>query len=195
MGLTEQEQKQLDLARQGDDAAFFWIVETYQNLVARTIKGMIGNHQDADDLGQLVFVRFHKNLSNFRGDSSIGTYLCRIAINLCKNHIRKMIILRKLGFISESSETEIRGTQANIDLRERMRVALAELPLKAREILVLRYIQGFSMNEIAETLNIPLGTVLSRLARAEAKLKTIWLEKAEDYSVWKKENPSFSYTF
>lgn len=193
MGTELSEHQQLEAARQGNTQAFAALVRHNQDLVARTIKGMIGNHPDAEDLGQTVFIRFHNNLHRFRGDSSVGTYLCRIAINLCKNHVRKQMLLRKLGLLNRD-EIDIPDHGPVLDLRERMRIALAEIPLKFREVLVLRYMQGFSMNDIAETLEIPLGTVLSRLSRAEKKLKEIWEERALVHHAWKKETAAYSYT-
>ena len=75
------EDKLLERARQGDERAFRQLVERYEGLVAATVIGMLGPGPDAEDVGQETFIRFNRALKSFRGDSSVGTYLTRIAIN------------------------------------------------------------------------------------------------------------------
>ena len=79
----------LEEARKGDNAAFQQIVERYESLVAGTVVGMLGNTQEAEDVAQEVFIRFYKSMQQFRGDSALGTYLTRIAINLSLNALKK----------------------------------------------------------------------------------------------------------
>ena len=86
----------LNEIRNGNDAVFRDLIKKYEGLVSATIIGMIGGCPEAEDIGQEVFVRFYKALDKFRGDSSIGTYLTRIAINLSLNEIKKRFTRYKL---------------------------------------------------------------------------------------------------
>lgn len=172
----------IEAIREGDHDLYRIIVNRYQQQVARTVIGMMGHGDEADDVGQEVFIRFYKSLDKFRGDSALSTYLTRIAINLSLNALNKKKRSRIFKLFSHNDED---GQQAdkleNIanydnehearDTQELVQLALSRLDVKFRSIIVLRMLEGFTTKETAETLNIPLGTVLSRLARAQEKLK------------------------
>lgn len=172
----------IEAIREGDQGLYRVIVNRYQQQVARTVIGMMGHGDEADDVGQEVFIRFYKSLDKFRGDSELSTYLTRIAINLSLNALNKKKRSRIFKLFSHNDED---GQQAdkleNIanydneheakDTQELVQLALSRLDVKFRSIIVLRMLEGFTTKETAETLNIPLGTVLSRLARAQEKLK------------------------
>ena len=138
---------------------------------------MIGYRPQAEDIGQETFFRFYKSLSKFRGDSKIGTYLTRIAINLCLDEIKRMKKKRTL-FVSNPGETiqELPDTN-NSPLRgEAQKIVhwgLQRLEPKFRSVIVLRLLDGCTSRETAEILHLPIGTVLSRLIRAQQKLKRI----------------------
>ncbi len=137
---------------------------------------MIGNCSEAEDIGQEVFIRFYKAINNFRGDSSVGTYLTRIAINLSINEIKRR--KRKNLFFKPNNEQilDIVDTESKSDYddsREMVQKAIQKLEPKFRSVIVLRLIDGYSTDETAKTLNIPLGTVLSRLSRGQQKLKEL----------------------
>jgi RNA polymerase sigma-70 factor (ECF subfamily) len=151
------------------------IVKRHKAKVASTIYGMVGRCDEADDIGQEVFIRFYKSLNNFRGESALGTYLTRIAINLSLNEIARRKRKRFFSFdkmLEEGSDlgyTDKTGTlNENKEIIEK---AVQKMDAKYRAVLVLRLIDGYSTEETAKILNIPLGTVLSRLARAQSKLK------------------------
>jgi RNA polymerase sigma-70 factor, ECF subfamily len=153
----------LTRARLGDAAAFRALVERYQSTVASVVIGMLGRGADADDVGQETFVRFHAALGDFRGDASLGTYLCRIAMNLSLNALkqRKRFALR---FVSRDASP--------VPLAE-PEVEAHELGEKQRPVVVLRMLHEFSTNETASMLQLPPGTVMSRLARGLAELERL----------------------
>ena len=139
--------------------------------------GMLGYTTEAEDIGQETFVRFYQSLNQFRGESSIGTYLTRIAINLSLNEIRKRRRRRDLFFTK--NENTVENVPDTIDLKDQketktlVQLGLQKLPPKFRSVIVLRLIDGYSTEETAKILNLPVGTVLSRLARAQMKLREI----------------------
>lgn len=163
----------LDLVRSGKTGYYKELVERYENRIAATIIGMIGNCSEVEDIGQEVFIRFYKSLQNFRGDSAVSTYLTRIAINLSLNELNRRK-RRHLFFVpTNGSENHIAGhniTEYDNE-HEFVKQAIQQLDQKFRSVVVLRLIDGCSTAETAKILDLPLGTVLSRLARAQEKLK------------------------
>ncbi len=161
-------------AMSGDQNAFETIVNKYRIMVAKVIVGMLGNRADTDDIGQDTFLRFYRSMHQYKGDAALGTYLTRIAINLSLNELKRRTSHRWLSLETkhESFHADERSYHDS-DNAELVEKALAQLEIKYRTVIVLRIIQGFSTKETAELLNLPLGTVLSRLARAQEKLKPI----------------------
>ena len=178
----------VDRARDGDDDAFRRLVERHQAAVARTVFGMLGSRDDADDVGQETFVRFHQALASFRGESSVRTYLVRIAMSTALNALRSAR-RRELRFVSDDSAidravdpvAEIVATDDST--AHRTRVALDALSPEHRAVVVLRLLDERSTKETAEILQIPEGTVLSRLSRAVQQLRVtlgpVWEEFTE----------------
>ena len=162
--------------RAGDQNGFKEIVSRYRSLVAATVIGMLGNAPEAEDVAQEVFIRFYKNITLFRGEASVGTYLTRIAINLSINEIRRRKRWKN-HFISQDPESlqNISDNAADhaTDESELIHQAINQLPPKFRSVIVLRLIDGFSTEKTAEILQIPLGTVLSRLTRGQKKLQKV----------------------
>lgn len=136
---------------------------------------MLGHCAEADDVGQETFIRFYKALHAFRGESGLGTYLTRIAINLSLNEIKRR---RRRSWIFPES-TEVNHHLADetepedIEMKKLVHQAIQQLEPDFRAVLVLRLIDGHSTRETANILKIPTGTVLSRLARAQKKMQTI----------------------
>jgi len=164
----------------GGQNAFERIVDKYRTMVAKVTVGMLGNRADAEDVGQETFLRFYRSMHQYKGDAALGTYLTRIAINLSLNELKRRGSRRWLSLEEkhESYHADDRSYHNN-DNKELVKKALAQLDTKYRSVVVLRIMQGFSTKETAELLNLPLGTVLSRLARAQEKLKPI-LQKLEE---------------
>jgi len=172
--LTDQEIIKRILA--GETDLYREIIVKYESQVASVIFGMIGKSSEAQDVGQETFIRFYKNLKNFRGDSGVGTYLTRIAINLSLNEIKKRKRKNTMFVNSENDNMEIPDKSINSEIKEEKDLiykAIHSLTPKFRSVIVLRLIEGYSTKETAELLKIPVGTVLSRLTRAQRKLKEI----------------------
>ncbi|MCU0457376.1 MAG: RNA polymerase sigma factor [Bacteroidales bacterium] len=163
---------------EGDKLAFGEIVERYSKMVARTVKGMLGDSVFAEDIGQEVFIKLYYSLADFRGEAKLSTYIQKIAINLTLNEIKR----RKRFFSTfsqkgnnEMYEYEVPDyeSEEKRDASELVNKALMRLDPKFRIIVAMRMLQGYSTKETAEILDLPLGTVLSRLSRAQEQLKVI----------------------
>lgn len=175
-------------ARNGDEDAFRRLVERHQSAVARTVLGMLGAGDDADDVGQETFVRFHQSLASFRGDSSVRTYLVRIAMSCALNALRSQR-RRSLRFVSDDVAIEQAvDPAASVAVGDdaparRIQHALAELKPDHRAVVVLRLLDERTTKETAEILQVPEGTVLSRLSRAVQQLRVtlgpVWAEFTE----------------
>jgi RNA polymerase sigma-70 factor (ECF subfamily) len=174
-------------ARSGDQTAFRELVDRYESIVAATVIGMLGSGPDAEEVGQETFIRFYRSLGRFRGDAKITTYLTRIAINLSLDTLRrrKRDESRFLSWNEKDTlpdELVVQGDQ-ELDARERkehVRRAVQSLDPKHRAVVVMRMINGYSTKETAALLKIPIGTVLSRLARAQDKLKRVLAPYVEE---------------
>ena len=166
-------------ARKGNEGAFAALITRYEQQVAKTVLGMLGNTPEADDIGQETFVRFYQSLHNFRGDSGLGTYLTRIAINLSLNELKRRKRSMSLFFSAnifeekEFDQPDPEDVEDSRDTKELVQKALQSLEPKFRSVVVLRLLDKYSTKETAEILDLPTGTVLSRLARAQTKLKSI----------------------
>lgn len=161
----------------GDKIAFGEIISRYRKMVARTVKGMLGDSVFAEDIGQEVFIKLFYSLADFRGESKLSTYIQKIAVNLTLNEIK-----RKKRFSSMFSQTgdeikeydiPVSDTEEMNEAKELVNKALKALNPKFRIIVTMRMLQGYSTKETAEILNLPLGTVLSRLSRAQEQLRSI----------------------
>ena len=164
--------------KDGDERAYFKVLDLHKDQVARTVKGMLGNVQEAEDVGQEVFIRFFKSIDNFKGDAKISTYINRIAINLSLNELekrkRKWRIFYRGEKLEEKLITNIGAKPIeDVERKEIVRMAIMKLAPKYRKIVILRALQEYSFKEVAEILQMPLGTVLSRYARAQYKLREI----------------------
>jgi RNA polymerase sigma-70 factor (ECF subfamily) len=177
-GLNKKAELELvNKAREGDNDAFKEIILKYENQVAATVIGMLGHCTESEDIGQETFIRFYRSLDKFRGESSVGTYLTRIAINLSLNEIKRRQKRRKryLSNPENSLENipEKKSAEKERDNKKIVQSAIQKLDPKFRAVIVLRLIDGYSTQETAKILKLPVGTVLSRLARGQIKLKEI----------------------
>jgi len=162
----------------GDKEAFGEIVNRYRKMVARTVKGMLGDSVYAEDIGQEVFIKLFYSLSEFRGEAKLSTYIQKISVNLTLNEIKRR--KRFSSMFSQKGNDEMHefdvadvDSEGRRDAKELVNKALMSLDPKFRIIVTMRMLQGYSTKETAEILDLPLGTVLSRLSRAQEQLKEI----------------------
>ena len=169
----------LELVRhslEGDHAAFSEIVKRYQQAVATTAVNMLGSLDDAEEAGQQTFIRLYKSLKNFKGSSELKTYITRICINVCLSTLKRQSKYRQRNVgLDEHVSNQIGDSEfeQQYEAKQLVTKALGQLDLKARVVINLRMIQGYSTKETAKILGIAEGTVLSRLKRAMDKLKKI----------------------
>ncbi|HEX6275073.1 MAG TPA: sigma-70 family RNA polymerase sigma factor [Polyangiaceae bacterium] len=171
-----------------DERAFNELVQAYEQRVYRLVLRMLGRRDEAEDMAQEVFVQVFKAIGTFRGDSKLGTWIYRIAVNLCKNRIkylgrrhssdeeelepvaeRTALDEKKSGTVGETSRPDhmVEGYQIERIVQE----CMAAIDPDVREVLVLRDVEDLSYEELCEVTGLPDGTVKSRLHRARAMLK------------------------
>ncbi len=189
----EQDEKILvNKAKNGDIQAFEQLISGYQKKVFNIACRMTGNYDDAADLAQEAFLKVFKSIGDFKGHSALSTWIYRITVNLCLDHIRKNK-KRKYVYIDSDIRTDEGDIQRDLEydgpgpedetersqIRQAVTDALSELPEDQKTILVLRDIQNFSYDEIAGILKLPGGTVKSRINRARSALRDILRTKKE----------------
>ncbi len=150
---------------------------------------MLGNREDAQDCAQETMLRAFRAFESFRGEASFGTWITRIAMNVCADELRKRRNVYSLDTLREESGLDIPdegpGVYARLEEKERLRLlreALEKLPPDMRELIVLRDMQGRSYEEIGEIISAPLGTVKSRISRAREKLAQLLKKSSELFS-------------
>ena len=171
----------LEWARNGDSQAFGALVERYQRRVIGVAQAIVHNQDDAIELAQETFVRAYENLAKFESRSSFSTWLYRIAANISIDFRRREgrhTVLR-----GEDAENEIqrlpspRGDSfentARGQLNKRINEGLKELTPEHRAVILLREVEGLSYDEISEVLQVPRGTVMSRLHYARGRMREI----------------------
>ena len=191
---TPDERSDLSLVQQvraGDPRGFQTLVERYQRKVYTLAAGMLKDKYEAQDVAQEAFVRAFKSLDLFKGDSSFYTWLYRLTSNLCIDVIRRRKAhggpLQELddsihgqldpasaGLMARSLGSQnVNPQQAALrqELAGKIHQALEQLPEKHRAILLMREVDGMSYEELAEALEIPKGTVMSRLFHARLNMQ------------------------
>ena len=176
-------------AQKGDETAFEELVRKYSGRAYQIAYGVLGNREDAEEVAEDTFIKIHRALPDFRGDSEFTTWMYRIAMNLARNkyHWNKSRATDRHVSIDAPIEGAEEGDDRRIDLPDStlppdqkavyneldkdLNTQLEQLPDVYREALVMRNIQGLSYEEIADLLKCKLGTVKSRIARARDELK------------------------
>lgn len=184
---------------QGDETAFFPIMERYRSKIFATVLNLLHNHADAEEITQDTFIRAYRGLARFRGDSSLATWLYRIAVNLARNRYWYFFRRQRQNTISlDYSLSEESGTAfadivaaetqdpaqetANEEFAQLITDSMKKLEPHHREILVMRNNRNLSYDEIASLLKINVGTVKSRIARARKNLRGAMAEVCPEFT-------------
>ena len=159
----------IERARQGDEQAFVLIYEHYSPQIHRYVYRLVGSVELADDVTQETFLKAFQSIGGIAQDSNLSAWLYRIASNICFDLLRRRKLITWMPILDGDEKTdEFTADDFTPQLIEShlVRRVLAEMPPALTVCLVLRSVEGFSCEEIAEILKIPKGTVFSRLARA-----------------------------
>jgi RNA polymerase sigma-70 factor (ECF subfamily) len=158
----------------GDQSAFQILVNRHKEKVRNIVYLTMSNSSLVDDIAQEVFITVYRKLKNFRFESQFTTWLYRITVNKCKDQLRKKNVRRIFMPLQEGEEVSHSLTSVeDNDVSKVVMEAVSKLPAKLRIPLMLKDIEGFSYQEIAESLECEMGTVKSRIFRARERLKTI----------------------
>ena len=164
--------------QKGDKGAFDLLVLKYEQKIVNLVMRYVRDPEQALDISQEAFIKAYRALPRFRGDSAFYTWLYRIAVNTAKNYLaaqrrRPMDIELDLqdqeqyGLHAKLKETDTpEGVTASHELQESLERAIAALPDDLRTAIILRELDGMSYEEIAQTMDCPVGTVRSRIFRA-----------------------------
>jgi RNA polymerase sigma-70 factor (ECF subfamily) len=155
----------------GDEAAFSELVDRYKNLVYGMVFRMVNDRSQADDLAQEVFLKVHRGLPYFRGEARLATWIYRIVANVCvqaRAPKREQIAAERLP---DRGATDT--SFADFELRDRLEKAIAQLPDQYRLLIAAHYLKGVQYEALAESLNMPLGTVKTHLYRAKRQLREL----------------------
>ncbi|MFA6596077.1 MAG: sigma-70 family RNA polymerase sigma factor [Ignavibacteriaceae bacterium] len=160
----------------GDESIFKELVNRHKEKVRNLIFVTLNSPDMIDDLSQEVFISVYKKLDRFRFESQFTTWLYRITINKCRDHLRRVKIRSILSPLS-ASEAELSYSSTAVhdenEIQEIVRNGVAQLPEKLKTPLILKDFEGLSYQEIAETLGTEVGTIKSRIFRAREALKKI----------------------
>ncbi len=176
-------------ARRGDAGAFRELVTRHQRRAYAVALGMVHDPDDARDICQEAFLKVHKNLATFEGDAQFFTWLYRIVANLCIDHLRKKrgqkVEFDDAQAHDDPDEGGIAPHRTGFDparalsdkeLRQKILEALEKLSPAHRSVLVMREVEGMSYQEMADTMQCSIGTIMSRLFHARKKMQAMLIE-------------------
>lgn len=167
----------------GDESAYSELVAEHQRMVVQLAMNLLGDHDEALDLSQEVFLRVFRTIGRFRGQSSLRTWIYRIAVNQARNRHRFWRRRHRADQVSLDAHVQTHGEPhswgegpdrvlAQKELASRLQRALDGLPFDQRTAIILREVDGLSYDEIAFSLGVAVGTVKSRLTRARQALRS-----------------------
>jgi RNA polymerase sigma-70 factor (ECF subfamily) len=179
------DERVVERAIAGSREAFDELVRRHRGQIYTLIRTLTGDDQDADDLTQETFVRAYKAIVRFRQESAFRTWLSRIAVNVVRTHVadrrRRQHALARDAAHTVAEARVVSDVETTLSRRHAIVRALAVLPEDWRVALTLRDVQGFEYHEIAAVLNVPIGTIESRVFRARRRLRPLlrqWLHRS-----------------
>ena len=183
------ETKLIDQILQGDTDAFAQLVEAYQDKVYALCLRMTNDREEAEDLAQEAFVKVWRGLKFYKHEAAFSTWLYRLTSNVCIDFLRQKKRRSALSLTSQEEEEQIdipdpspqpEELIVQKQRKEAVAAAMAQLEDEFRLVLTLRVVQERSYEEIADIMDLKVGTVKSRLARAREKLRKILLKNGND---------------
>lgn len=163
--------------RQGDEAAFRELVDQYKGMVFALIARSVANRARAEELAQDVFLKVHRGLPYFRGDSKLSTWIYRIAINAIAQE-RPALATQSLDEASDDDRPALQpGVEdrafGDLVLKDRLQKAIERLPVQYQVLINGHYLKGMRYEDLAEALEMPMGTVKTHLYRAKRQLRRL----------------------
>ena len=174
------DERLVERAVSGDAEAFGEIVRRWERRIYALAYGILGREDEARDAAQETFVAAYRNLSNFRGEAKVSSWLHRIAVNQCVTRQRRARVRGETSLEAEEEDGRAQFASAGdpptraAESRQRaeaVRRAVAALPQELREVVVLKEFEDLTFQEIADALGVPLSTVKSRLYTALKQLR------------------------
>jgi len=167
----------IERCRTGDDTAFGELVERHKNLVYGLVYRLTSDRSRVDDLAQDVFLKIHRGLPYFRGEARLSTWIYRIVQNVCfeaKPRRGPDLSLDDPDGVRRRREPGASdGAFADLELRDRLEKAIAQLPDQYRLLIAAHYLNGVQYEALAESMNMPLGTIKTHLYRAKRRLREL----------------------
>ena len=177
-------------AQKGDTNAFGTLVASYEKFIFNVACKMFSNSEDASDIAQEALIKAYKNIDKFDFNSSFSTWLYRITVNACIDEMRRRKGRESISIDAEDEESglalQIEDTYLGAEERviqnetvSEVRAAIDKLSEEHKTVIILRDLQDMTYEQVAQTLDLSIGTVKSRLARARKSLKDIILKDRE----------------
>ena len=184
MGEREIDQQLVERVQKGDKRAFDVLVGKYQHKIVSLVSRYVPDHAEALDVAQEAFIKAYRAIGRFRGDSAFYTWMYRIAINTAKNHLVSQSRRPPLSDV-DASDAEQFAVDTRLkdhgspehellteEIEQTIHDAIAALPEDLRVAITLREMEGMSYDDIATTMDCPIGTVRSRIFRAREAIDT-----------------------
>jgi RNA polymerase sigma-70 factor, ECF subfamily len=161
----------IERCRTGDDVAFGELVERYKHLVYGMVWRLTSDRSRTDDLAQEVFLKIYRGLPYFRGEARLSTWIFRIVSNVCTQDRAQRRTETSTESVREPGGAD--AAFAELELRDRLDKAIAQLPENYRLLIAAHYLEGVQYEALAEALDIPIGTVKTHLYRAKRRLREL----------------------
>ena len=173
------ERELVERCRSGDERAFQELIDLYKDLVFALIARTVQDRSRAEDLAQDVFLRIHRGLPYFRGEARLSTWIYRIVANVCMQEQTRPhapganVSLDDERIGARGAPSAADRQFGDLELRDRLEKAIARLPPNYRLLIAAHYLEGVQYEDLAEALQLPLGTVKTQLYRAKQQLRRL----------------------
>ena len=167
------ERELVERCRSGDERAFQDLVDCYKDLVYALIARTVQDRSRAEDLAQDVFLRIHRGLPYFRGEARLSTWIYRIVANVCVQEYGRPAAISLDNEPSKHAAAVSAPDRrfGDLELKDRLEKAIARLPAHYRLLVAAHYLEGVRYEDLADALQLPLGTVKTQLYRAKQQLR------------------------